>query len=579
MKKFRILIIITLLYVVVSKTIAFDTDFSFSPVSGTKMKLYCETPVYMMINGWSEKFNWFQAGISFDSNSITVITWLIHSEFPNGDNFISWSLYKVWWAMAGWYKVWILTWVSFKIITKENTASTNLSFVDKNENVPEFWLETTDDGVTLNGYDQWSRDILSSVGSVTYNFVALPCYPDTNQPIITNVSVNDGATNVSEDQVITFLTYDWNGSKKVSYWFAWNSTWDLSNYVATPNPSNVDNQEWVDSSKISVTVSCTTCSTPKSNVPAILDISNWDWDSSKNALTWDSERRWYNVSINPPFSYEIEKEITVKISVFDNPNEYWEIHTGTKTIKFNAPVAPTITRNYPSIDTFVSPSKNFAISFTVSDNWAWVDTWSIRISIPQIMSGEEILLSWYVYSWSDLNFELESWSAWLWNAWSYTVSFYPKEDFPVNTEITLNVEWSDLAWTSKEITSKFTTRPSCSFFGCVDSINIIWWSINQIFSGLALTVTWTNPNSPYPYLTWENHEVLMCGKDWSGTVIVGNIYLYDNEWNSLNNVLYTWSHLYLDIDNCDGKFCQKDPNIVYQNSNIDVLDLRCRCEK
>ena len=62
-------------------------------------------------------------------------------------------------------------------------------------------------------------------------------------------------------------------------------------------------------------------------------------------------------------------------------------------------------------------------------------------------------------------------------------------------------------------------------------------------------------------------------------VIAGNIYLYDNEWNRLNNVLYTWSHLYLDIDNCDGKFCQKDPNIVYQNSNIDVLDLRCRCEK
>lgn len=546
MKKFRILIIVFLLYAFVSKTIAFDTDFSFSPASGTKMKLYCETPVYMVINGWSEKFNWFEASISFDSSNITVKTWTIHSDFPNWNNYISGHLYNVWWAMAGWKTGWILTWVSFSIVTKSNIDFTTLSFVDKNWNTPNnYWTDTTDDGLTLNGPDHWSVDILSNVINTTYEFVALPCNPDGKQPTITGLSVRNWDTKVPSNETITFVTYDWDGSNsnKVKRWFDWKSTWDLSNYVEAP--SNVDNQEWVDSSKISVTVSCTTCSTPKSNVPATLNISNWSWTDSINALTWDSERRWYNVSINPPFSYEIEKEITVKISVSDNPNEYWETHTGTKTIKFNAPVAPTITRNYPSINTFVSPSKDFAISFTISDNWAWVDTWSVRISIPQIMSGDEILLSWYVYSWSDLNFDLISWTEWLWNAWSYIVSFSPKEDFPVSTEITLNVEWSDLAWRQQTLTSKFTTRPSCSFFGCVDSINIIWWTINQIFSWIALTITWTNPNSPYPYLTWENDEILMCGIEWNWVNFAGNVSIYDVEWNWIWGDLYINNELYI----------------------------------
>lgn len=545
MKKLKNLFIITLLVLGISFVSAFDTSFNFFPTSGSQYKLYCDVPVYLVINWWTEKFNWFEASISFDSSNITVKTWTVHSEFPNWNNFVSWSLYNVWWAMAWWYKEWVLTWVYFSIVTKSNITSTSLSFVDKNWDAPNYWLETTDDGITLNGYDQWSKDVLSNVGVVTYNFVALPCYPDTDQPTITSVSVNNGATKVPADQVITFLTYDWNSSKKVSHWFAWNSTWNLSNYVSAPN--NVDNQEWVNSWSISTKVSCARCFGSPLNVSAALTVSDWNWDAGKNALTWDSERRWYNVSINPPFEYEVEKEVTLDISVTDNPNENGQTHTKSQKISFNAPVAPTITRNYPSIDTFVSPSKNFAISFIIADSWAWVDTESIKISIQQIMSGDEVLLPWYIYSWSDLDFELISWTEWLWNAWSYMVSFYPKEDFPVSTEITLNVEWSDLAWTPKTITSKFTTRPGCSFFGCVDSINVVGPSINQIFSWIVLTVTWTNPNSPYPYLTWENNEILMCGVAWSWINFAGNVPIYDVDWNlfgeniySDNQIIITW---------------------------------------
>ena len=548
MRNLRVLFIVIVLCVLISGAFAFDTSFYFFPESGTKMKLYCETSVYMMINWWSEKFNWFQASISFDSDNITVNKWIINSDFPNwsDESNISWNLYNVWWAMLGWYKEGVLTWVSFSIITKENITWTTLSFVDKFWNPPSFWLMTTDDNISLDSPD-YNWDILSNVSPVTYDFVALPCVPDWDQPRIENVSVANWATKISENQTITFLTYDWNGSSssKVTHWFAWNSTWNIANYVSAPN--NVDNQEWVNSGSISVKVSCATCSTPQLNVPASLSISNWGWTTSVNALTWDSERRWYNVSFGAPFSYEVEKQVNVSISVTDNPNENWQTHTKPYNFSFNAPVAPTITRVYPSTDTFVSPSKNFAISFDMSDDWAGIDTWSIKITIPQIMSGDEVLLSSYVYSWSDLNFELISWWEWLWSGWSYRVSFYPKEDFPVSTEITMNVEWSDLAWTPKQITSTFKTRPSCSFFWCIDDINIIWDGINEFFTWLVLIVTWTNPNSPYPYLTWEKKEILMCGGGWTWVTFAGNVPVYDENWvlvwwNSYvnNDLLITW---------------------------------------
>lgn len=539
MKKFRYLSSI-LIIISICLSLAFGGNFSFSPISGTEIKLYCEVPVQFVINWEGEKFNAFETNILFDSTNIQLIAWSVHPEFLNWmTNVISWNLYNIGWSMAGewedWYKLWILTWATFTIKTKNNIYSTTLSLVWKNWLDPTYWLSTTKDWITLNGYDQSSQDILTSVTNVTYNFVALPCNADVTNPTIANMSVNNWDTKVLSNQTITFVTYDWGGSK-VSRWFAGNSTWNLSNYVVAPN--DVDNQEWVDSSKISVTLSCTGCSPSQLNKPATLTISDWSWETGKNALTWDSERRWYNVSFDPPFPYEVEKQVTVDISVSDNPNELGKTHTGTHSFSFNNAVAPNITRISPITDTFVSPSKSFPISFYISDDRAGVDTWSIVIKT--IYSGKE-----FVYSWFDLDFELLWWNEWLWNAWSYSVTFYPKEDFPVLTQINLHVTWADLAGSVATFKSTFTTRPDCSFFGCIDSVNIIWDTMNQIFSWIVLSITWTNPNSPYPYLTWENNEILMCGKDWSGANILGNVYLYDAWWNRLNNVQYTWNDLFI----------------------------------
>ena len=114
-----------------------DPSFSFRPTSWTKLKLYCESPVYMMLNWWSEKFNAFEASILFDPVDLDVIVWSIHSEFKNWNNFLSGNLYNVGGAMAWWYKEWSVTWVSFSIISKRNILATSLSFVNKYWNPPE----------------------------------------------------------------------------------------------------------------------------------------------------------------------------------------------------------------------------------------------------------------------------------------------------------------------------------------------------------------------------------------------------------------------------------------------------------
>ena len=538
MKNLKFLFVIVFVSIVIPCVSAFDTNFSFYPASGTNFKLYCETPVYLIINWWSEKFNGFEASIFFNSDDLRIITWTVHTEFPNGNNFISGNLYNVWWAMAWWYKTWSLTWVSFSIKSKRNILSSTLTFVDKNWDTPDYWLETTDDGITLNGYDQWSKDILSGVNNVVYNFQALPCQKDTDKPTITNKSVSDWATKIASGQIISFITYDWNGNKKVKYWFSGNDTSELTNYVSVPNLNNVDNQEWVDSSNIVVRVSCPTCSWSP-DTGAYLLISDWTWTNSMNALTWDSERRWYNVSIKPPFEYEIEKQVTINISVTDNPNEDGETHTETESFSFNAPVAPTISRIYPSTNTFVSPSREFEIKFYISDDRAGVHTWSIVVQIPAIMSWEEVILPEYIYSGSDLDFDLSWWSVGLGNGWGYVVSFHPKTDFPVNQTITINVSWWDLLWNYETFSTSFSTRPACDFFGCIDTLYVIWRNFNELFTWNSLVVTWTNIDSPYPYLTWDNNEILMCSRDRNWSVFSGDVNIYDSNWNNINWLNYT----------------------------------------
>lgn len=452
--------------------------------------------------------------------------------------------------------------ITFGFKTLTNVSSSSLSFTNRLWNPITFWPSTTDDWATLNGFDVNGADILTAAYGATYTFVPLPCVVDNIAPIFTGIVPINNSRNVLNNQIISFTTYDWAGAGNVNwtsplasnnrshYWYGWNNTGSLSNYVVAPN--TVDNQEGVNSSTIKATVSCPTCldfGWPYVLTASNLAIVDWAGDTLHHQYTWNSKTRWYDVSFSAPAPYEIEKLVTVVFEVADNPNENWQIHTWTKTISFNAPENPTFDRFLPSTNTFVSPSKVNPIRLFISDDWAGVDTWSVIITIPAIASWSEQLIAEHIYSWSDLSFALSWGNQWLGNSGKYIVEFKPLWDFPSNTLVT--IEWLalDLAGNTWTFATSFTTRPDCSFFGCNEilNINILDWNFKWLyeFTWTNLIITGTNPNSPYPYLTWTNNDFLVCWYEWTWTILTWNIPIYDDLNNQINWVFYTGNSLYI----------------------------------
>jgi hypothetical protein len=199
--------------------------------------------------------------------------------------------------------------------------------------------------------------------------------------------------------------------------------------------------------------------------------------------------------------------------------------------------------------TFLGFKNQIPLSFDITDDWAGVNTDSIKITMPTIYSGSDLLLTWYTYSWSDLQISLISWAVGTGNAWWYNVKFNPKRNLPSNTLITVTWVVLDLAGSTWYLNMSFTTRPSCAFWWCSEifNVNIMNGSYSGIFdfSWSVLVVTWIDSKSPYPYLTWENMDVLMCGWPYTGTKLDSNIDIYDTNNNKINGLFYTWKELYI----------------------------------
>ncbi len=553
-----------LLLALFGATFAQTPSYNFAPSSGTELKLHCNYNGNLYLMAWWLNYNAFEATVSFDSSNISLTHGTINSPFSqNQGNSLVWNLYRTYGALPGGQKSSIdVNAITFGFRTLNNILSSTFSFTDRLWNSVVFWPSTTDDGATLNGFDVNGADILTAVNNTTYTFVPLPCAPDATNPTITAITPSNGSRYIPSNQVVSFTTYDWAGAGSINwpaplatnnrshYWYQGLATGVLSNYVAAP--ATVDNQEGVNSSTIKATVSCPTCTS--FGGPYVLTASNLiivdrsgDW--SRHQYTWNSKRRGYEVSFAAPAAYEVEKTVTVSFEAVDNPNETGSVHTGTASISFNAPQNPTITRLLPSTNTFVSPSKLNPIRLFVSDDWAGVDTGSVKITIPAIMSWAEQLMSGYTYSWSQLMFALSWGSQWLGNSGKYIIDFYPMWDFPANETVIINWTALDLAGNTWTINTSFTTRPDCSFFGCSEILNInilggnFAWFYD--FTGTILVVTWTNPNSPYPYLTWANNDILMCGVEWTWAILTGNVTIYDSLNNQINWNLYTGNALYI----------------------------------
>ncbi|MCF7834682.1 hypothetical protein K9M48_01315, partial [Candidatus Gracilibacteria bacterium] len=125
------------------------------------------------------------------------------------------------------------------------------------------------------------------------------------------------------------------------------------------------------------------------------------------------------------------------------------------------------------------------------------------------------------------------------------VSFSPQRNFPNNTGVSITGIFLDLAGSTGIANFSFTTRPGCDYFGCSTFLGINIDGITSDFDGDFLIITGTNPDGPYPYFTGINNEILMCGPNFTGTTIDGNIPLTDTNNQSVLGIFYTGTKLYI----------------------------------
>lgn len=554
------LFVLAVLSILGIQIFAADPSFSLTISSGTQLKLHCNYIMWVMLNPGSISYNGFDSTVKFDSGFATITHTAINPFFTSSTNgyIKSGFLYRAYWVKPAWSSTSVIEAATFWFKTTHNTLSTMLEFTTLTGWTIMFDQNTTDDGAVINSSIS-SLDTLTWINNATYTFVPLPCVVDSNAPSISNKNPNNGARYIASNHVISFVVYDWFGVSNTSwpmplwtnntshYRYSWLNT-TLTNYQAAP--SSVDNQEWVNSGSIRVNVSCATCSWAWSYTftATNLNITPWTGTSSINQYTRDSEDRWYTVNFPAPAPYEIEKLVTVTVQAIDNPNENGNIHTGNDSFSFNAPSTPTITRITPASSSNIDPTID-PIVFHVEDDWAGINPDTISITIAQVLSGTNILYTWHTYSWSELTITLINWSTGTGNAWWYEVSFTPIRAFPSNT--TLSLSWSvyDYAGNHWTYAGNFTTRMSCADWWCADifQLNILWWTNigNILFTWTLIVVTGTNLNSPYPYFTWIDNNILMCGRPYMWTNLLWNIWIYDTIWIQINGNLYTGDSLYI----------------------------------
>ena len=545
---------------------SFSNEFELFPASWTIFKYHCDQQIQIKIKKWNYDFSTFASIIKFNTWNITLTHNLINPFF---NTFPTWyilnNLYFTEWANTT--DVWKedMSVANFTIKTKDWFTGNNiqLNFVDSYWNYPVFLWENTDDWITITSpFFVW--DTLSWVRNATYNFEGYPCVDDTNPPIVFN---NSWSPNISGWRIlwswntIKVLVLDWIWNKG-HYWYQGLAT-DIDNYVLAPN--NIDNQNWVNSWTIVVQIN--NSANGWSIETPLLNMSLYTGSQWPNRWTWNSLDRGYWVEFQNEAPFEIEKKVTIVITWYDNQNRNGNRFLMNKSFIFNLSENPKINLIYPENSSDYQDYNLSGIYFFVSDSWAWVDTWKVFITIPEIYSGTELLLTGYTYSWSELEFELVGWSSEPGGASSYNVKLIPKRKFPYDEKINITWVLVDLAWNTGSANRYFFTKPSCEDLWCFDILNInflswsSFWYNPQLFSWQQLILTWLSYNTTYPYFTWTNLDTLVCGFEYEWVTLTWNVNIYSDSWLIINGHFYTWEELYITW-----------LNFTYNNWTIVVLD-------
>ena len=440
-----------------------------------------------------------------------------------------------------------------------NPGSVLLKFVDYWGNDPTIatFIWTND---KLNLSLAWA-DTLTGIVNVVIPFEMCPCNLDWTVPFadtstLTHSQINGWQLVGVYTSSVLFIDDGWSAW---GYWYN-GAPITTGNYTNSGLPAGMDNQEWVNSSTLAVTIDYSAgygVSDDFFNSAALSPVA-YTWTiANRPTITWDNNNRWYWVSFTNTTAYAVEQPVTITITGFDNAllgntpctrvAQMW-----STPYTFNASAVPVMNNFSPANnDTFITPSIS-QITLEVSDTWAGVDIGKVWVTVQEINSWGQILLTWYTYSGTDLTFSGISGTPWIWNAWWYHVSFVPRWDFPTNTGIYLSGIVVDLAWYTWVADWSFTTRPDCDFYGCNEILDIYimeWtfsaWSPYQ-FTWELLIVTGTNINSPYPYLTWINNDILMCGFPYTWANFDSNFDMFELDWTTpLLPYAYTWEKLYI----------------------------------
>jgi hypothetical protein len=388
-------------------------------------------------------------------------------------------------------------------------------------------------------------DTLTWVQNLSISFYKCPCELDNEAPKISEWSHDiSWNTHYTWAQNISFLVYD----KSNFSWPYWTNGVHDTNYYTWGAPIWMDNQEWINSGSIEVELyvdgTLLNVLTPGSWLIVTRYTGTID---GVPMYTWDGYDRWYWITLDT-HALPVETPIAIVITVSDNTMglKWWcttDKHTTIFTGKLNEKQAPTITFNSP-IGQNINP--NVWVKLTVADSWAWVDTGSLVVEILPIMSWWQEIMPWSIYSWDDLTFVLTGWSEELWWASVYEVAFQPIYEFAVGSTITISWYVMDLIWMETHAEYTFRTREDCTFYGCVNFVDIFSGSIDNLiqpqFTWSLIVVTGTL--APYPYLTWENNDIVMCGPIDGSINLTWNIDIYSGDVR-INGNLYPYEDLYV----------------------------------
>ena len=425
----------------------------------------------------------------YTSSSAWMVSWV--SWFPTWDTQFT-KVFLAWQNPDDDAVSWYNKFGSLKFVPKYNTTSANFIFV--------YWWgnETV---LNTQVWDVINSSAQSSRLTWAISIEKKPCYYDDRDPSISVISPT--WEYVYSDTWLDINLFDnWNDWDVPFVRTGW--TVDVGDWTWDYNGNT-----WGVTNQIGINISSLTVDVTGNGNSVHLDDSDFVV-TPDTLMTWQYLPKNYNVKKTSLFDFGVEKPITIDVYIEDRN---WNSYTNP-AYTFNNPEKPYINNESPE-DWSIYVNLESNISFHILDDWAWVDSGSISVTL----SGMNEAASWYTETTYLANNPLMNivkinWEEWLGNSWWYSVDLNPI-DFPTNALIQVTVSGADLNWYGWDDLIgwvwTFTTRPDCEEIGCCDGVKLqTWaWAPQNPYTKPQLFISWgINPN--YNRNVWDYTWYINC---------------------------------------------------------------------